>query len=170
MKLSYLQEILFLILLVLLQVLLFNRIVLFGIAVPILYIYFLLKLPIGRNLFFVIISGFLLGLTIDIFVNTPGMNAATTTIAALFRKPILHLIYPREEYDEFIPGLNTGANLFVKFAIIMVLLHHTILFFIESFTFFNLLNTLLRIVFSSALTLLLIFAIDSLMYRKKISE
>lgn len=54
------REILLFVMLVLLQVLLLNRIAVFGLAVPILYIYFLIKLPYGRNRFYVIVSGFLL--------------------------------------------------------------------------------------------------------------
>lgn len=170
MKLSYIYEVILFVTLVLLQVLLLSRISLFGLAAPILYIYFLLKLPIGRNLFFVIISGFLLGLVIDIFLNTPGMNAAATTIVAALRKPIMEMVFSREEYEEFTPGIHSSSAAFVKFSIIIVLLHLTLLFFIESFTFFNLLNTVLRIVLSSALTLVLIFALDMLMYKKKGSE
>jgi len=49
MKLSYLYEIVRFVLLILLQVLLLNRISLFGLATPVLYGYFLLKLPMGRN-------------------------------------------------------------------------------------------------------------------------
>ena len=55
---SILKEIILFVILVLLQVLLFNRIAVFGLAVPILYIYFLIKLPYGRNRFYVIILGF----------------------------------------------------------------------------------------------------------------
>lgn len=170
MKLSYLYEFIAFVLLVLFQVLLLNRISLFGVATPILYIYFLLKLPIGRNLFFVIISGFLLGLVVDIFLNTPGMNAAATTLMAAFRKPFLDMFFSREEYDEYVPGIHAGTASFVKFAVFFVVLHHTLLFFIESFTFFNLPNTLLRIAASSVLTLGLIFTLDSFMYKKKSSE
>ena len=170
MKLSYIYEFFLFVALILLQVLLFNRISLFGLATPILYIYFLLKLPIGRNLFFVIISGFLLGLIIDVFLNTPGMNAAATTIVAALRKPIINMVFDREEYEEFTPGIHSGAGAFIRFTLIIVFLHQTLLFFIESFTFFNILNTVLRILASSALTLVLIIALDSLMYRKKGSE
>ena len=51
MKISYLRELLLFLLLILLQVLLLSRISLFGLATPVLYGYFLLKLPVGRNLF-----------------------------------------------------------------------------------------------------------------------
>ncbi|SFK65059.1 rod shape-determining protein MreD [Proteiniphilum acetatigenes] len=170
MKLSYIYEIVLFVALILLQTLLLNRISLFGIATPVLYIYFLLKLPVGRNLYYVITSAFLMGLIIDIFLNTPGMNAAAITIVAALRKNILGLFFEREGYDDFVPGINTAAGPFVRFTIFMVLLHLTLLFFIESFTLFNLKNTLLRIATSSVITIPLIIALDSLMFRRKAGE
>ncbi len=164
MKLRYIYEFFTFVSVVLMQVLLFNHITLFGYATPILYIYFLIKLPLGRNLFFVIISAFLLGLCVDVFMNTPGMNAAATTLVACFRKPMLSAFSSREDYEDFIPGMYVSSGSFVRFCLFFVVLHLTILFFIESFTLFNLKQTLLRIVSSAALSLILIFAIDSLIF------
>ncbi|MDD3789741.1 MAG: rod shape-determining protein MreD [Petrimonas sp.] len=166
MKIYILYETFLFIVLVLLQVLLFNQISVFSVATPILYIYFLLKLPMGRNLFYVIISGFLLGLVIDIFLNTPGMNAAATTIVAAFRKPLMNVFFAREEYEDFVPSVYTGIGAFIRFTITMVLFHQILLFFIESFTFFNLYSTLIRIGASSVLTIVLIVALDSIMHKK----
>ena len=164
---SIFKEILLFVILVLLQVLLLNRIAVFGLAVPILYIYFLIKLPYGRNRFYVIVSGFLLGIVIDIFLNTPGMNAAATTITATLRSMVLNLFYPKNEYEDLVPGIHTSTAAFVKFTVIMVLLHQTLLFFIEAFTLFNLTSTLIRIGSSSILTIVLILALDSLSIRRE---
>lgn len=170
MKVRYLQEFFLFIFLILLQAILLNRINVFGFATPVLYIYFLLKLPFGRSPFYVIISGFLLGLIIDIFLNTPGMNAAAATMVATFRKPILNLFYDREIFDEFIPGINTGTSQFVKLTVFVVLLHLTLLFFIESFTMFKAVNTIKRIVASSLISILIIISLDVLIYRKRAGE
>lgn len=164
---SIFKEILLFVILVLLQVLLLNRIAVFGLAVPILYIYFLIKLPYGRNRFYVIVLGFLLGIVIDIFLNTPGMNAAATTITATLRSMVLNLFYPKNEYEDLVPGIHTSTAAFVKFTVMMVLLHQTLLFFIEAFTLFNLTSTLIRIGSSSVLTIVLILALDSLSVRRE---
>lgn len=164
---SIFKEILLFVILVLLQVLLLNRIAVFGLAVPILYIYFLIKLPYGRNRFYVIVLGFLLGIVIDIFLNTPGMNAAATTITATLRSMVLNLFYPKNEYEDLVPGIHTSTAAFVKFTVMMVLLHQTLLFFIEAFTLFNLTSTLIRIGSSSILTIVLILALDSLSIRRE---
>lgn len=163
---TIIKEIALFVLMFLLQVLLLNRIALFGIAVPVLYIYFLIKLPIGRNLFYVIISSFLLGLFIDIFLNTPGVNAAATTIVATFRSVILNLFYSKVDFEEHRPGIHNFTFAFVKYAVTIVLFHQVVLFFIESLTLFNLELTLIKIGASSLLTLLIIFAIDAVSIRK----
>ena len=100
---SIFKEILLFVILVLLQVLLLNRIAVFGLAVPILYIYFLIKLPYERNRFYVIVLGFLLGIVIDIFLNTPGMNAAATTITATLRSMVLNLFYQKMSTKTWFP-------------------------------------------------------------------
>ncbi|MFY9597954.1 MAG: rod shape-determining protein MreD [Dysgonamonadaceae bacterium] len=166
MKITFLREMAGFVVLVLLQTLVLNRISVFGVAVPILYIYFLIKLPKNRNLFYVVISGFLMGLIIDIFLNTPGMNAAATTIVATLRKPLMNIFFSKVEYEDFVPSIYTETGAFLRYSVVMVLLHQTLLFFIESFTFFNLTSTLIRIGASSVLTLILIIALDGLMYRK----
>lgn len=166
MKTTFLREMVGFVVLVLLQTLVLNRISVFGVAVPILYIYFLIKLPKNRNLFYVVISGFLMGLIIDIFLNTPGMNAAATTIVATLRKPLMNIFFSKVEYEDFVPSIYTETGAFLRYSVVMVLLHQTLLFFIESFTFFNLTSTLIRIGASSVLTLILIIALDGLMYRK----
>ena len=137
MKLEYLYEVLLFVVLILLQVLVFNQISVFGFATPFLYIYFLLKLPMGRNVFYVIIMGFLMGFIIDVFLNTPGINAAAATLAAVLRKPLLQLFFTREEYENFVPGIYAAPGLFIRFTVIMVLIHQTALFGLETFSLFN---------------------------------
>jgi len=171
MKASVIYEIILSAVLILLQVLLLNQISIFGIGTPILYIYFLVKLPMGSNRFYVITLSFIVGFVIDIFLNTPGMNATATTIVAAFRKPLMNLFFSKDdEFENFVPGIYRSSGAFVRFAVTMVLLHQSLLFFIGSFTFFNLTNTLIRIGASALITLVLIFAIDSLMYKKAASE
>lgn len=165
MKLDYIYEILLFVVLILLQVLLFNQISVFGFATPFLYIYFLLKLPVGRNVFYVIIMGFLMGLIIDIFLNTPGINASALTIVATFRRPMLRLFYAKEEFEDYVPSIYTAPGAFIKFSILAVTIHQTVLYGLESFSLFNPEILLLRWLSSIILTLILIFASDGFMFK-----
>ena len=170
MKLDYLYEILLFAILILLQVLVFNQISIFGLATPFLYIYFLLKLPMGRNVFYVIIMGFLMGIIIDIFLDTPGINATATTLIAAMRKPLLRLFFTKEEFENFVPGIYSALGPFIRFTVLSVVIHQTVLFGLEAFSLFNLNILLLRLVSSILLTLVLIFALDSFRLKKFISE
>ena len=170
MKLDYLYEAFLFVVLILLQVLVFNQISVFGFATPFLYIYFLLKLPMGRNEFYVIIIGFLMGFIIDVFLNTPGINAAATTLVASLRRPFLRLFFTREEFENFVPGIYSATGAFIRFAVIMVLKHQVALFGLESFSLFNPNILLLRLLSSVILTLILVFAMDSFVFKKLISE
>ncbi|MDD3901632.1 MAG: rod shape-determining protein MreD, partial [Dysgonamonadaceae bacterium] len=84
------------------------------------------------------------------------------------REPIIKLIYTRDAYDELTPSINTDSKSFIRLSISLVLLHQILLFLIESFTLFNIELTLLRIVSSSILTLLIIFAVDALFGKKSV--
>lgn len=170
MKTEYIYEVLRFAILILLQVLVFNQISVFGFATPFLYIYFLVKLPMGRNVFYVIIMGFLMGFIIDVFLNTPGINAAATTFVAVLRRPLLRLFFSREEFENFVPGIYSATGPFIRFMVILVVIHQTVLFGLETFSLFNLNILLLRLVTSVVLTLILMLALDSFMYKKFVSE
>lgn len=163
------KDILLFVVLILFQVLLLNRIALFGFATPMLYIYYLIKLPINSNRFYVITSAFLMGLIIDVFLNTPGMNAAAITIVATFRPQILNLFYSKIESENHRPGIYNFTASFIKFVIVVVVLHLLILFFIETITLFNLTTTLMRVGASSLLTSTIIFIVDALFARKDLT-
>ena len=95
MTLVYIKRIMAFIVLVFFQVLVFNHVHLFGYATPFLYIYLLLKLNLGTSRAELLIWGFLLGLAVDIFSNTPGVSAASTTFYALLQPILVRLFTPR---------------------------------------------------------------------------
>lgn len=53
------------------------------------------------------IWAFLLGLTVDILGNTPGMNAAAATVLAFMREPVLRLVTLRDSVEDFEPGIKS---------------------------------------------------------------
>jgi len=156
--------------LVLLQVLVLNQIFFLGYATPFLYIYFLIKLPVGINRNIVVLLGFLLGLIIDMFCNTLGLNAAAATFAAFLRLSVQKLFFEREDFEHIEPKLSSLGGSFIKYVIAMILIHHTALIAIESFSYSDIETMLIRIVLSSALTFILVFAFESFAVKKKSRE
>ncbi|MBK5722781.1 rod shape-determining protein MreD [Dysgonomonas sp. Marseille-P4677] len=155
--------------LVLLQVLVFNEISFLNYGVPFAYIYFIIKLPIGCNRNLTTLLGFILGFVIDIFCNTPGINAAATTLAGFICHSVQNLFFMTDDYNEQTPGIRTLRGAFMKYAIFMTLIHHIILISVESFSYFNIKLVLLRILLSAVLTSILIFAFEGLSLNKKSS-
>jgi rod shape-determining protein MreD len=163
MKKSLLRPVLLFFLLVLLQVWLFNNIHLFGVATPLLYIYFLIKLPVNMNRNTVLLLSALMGLSVDIFEYTLGLNMLTMTLVGFLRYYFLKLFVPEDIFDEFIPSFSTlGKFVFLRYAGALTLIHAFFLFLIESLTLFDPLLLFLRIVSSFILTILIIFAFESL--------
>jgi rod shape-determining protein MreD len=150
-------------LLVFLQVWLFNSIHLFGVATPLLYIYFLIKLPVNMNRNTVLLLSALMGLSVDIFEYTLGLNMLAMTVAGFLRYYFLKLFIPKDAFDEFIPAFSTLGNwVFMRYAGALALIHALFLFSIESLTLLDPLLLFLRIVSSFILTILIIFAFENL--------
>ena len=154
------------ILLVLLQILVLNRISFLSYAIPFFYIYFIIKLPIGINRSLITFLGFLIGLTIDFFANTLGINAAATTLAAFLCRPIQGLFFVTEDFDKMEPKLSLLGPNFMKYAVVIVLIHNIALASIEAFSYFNLTMILYRIILSTLLTSVLIFAVEGFSIKK----
>lgn len=150
--------------LMLAQVLVFNHICLFGIAVPFVFLFVLLRLPVTLSREWCYTIAFLMGLIIDIFSDTMGMNALSCTLFMALRRPVLRLYVMRDdEMANPCPGsASLGFFTYAKYAATMALLYCIFIFTIEAFTFFNILQLSMRILASTLLTSILLIGIDSL--------
>lgn len=158
---TYLKRIEWFMALVLVQVLVLNNVHIAGYATPFIYIYLILKISSGVSRNELVFWGFFLGLTVDIFSNTPGMNAAATTFIAFIRPYLLRLFSPRDNSDEIVPAIKTiGVSPFIKYVITCVLFHHATLLLIDSFSFFDLTFLLIKIGASSLLTIVCVMCIE----------
>lgn len=154
------------IVLVLTQVLFLNQVQFSGFANPYIYILFVMLLPINSQKYVVLISAFLLGLSIDIFSNTLGIHAFATVFVAFIRPLIIGLITNREEDMSDYPGLKqNGLVWFLYYSTLMVLIHHSVFFFVEVFTFANFLETISRILISSVFSIFVIVLSQFIVFR-----
>src|ERR1035437_6022369 len=156
------QNIFRFILLVLFQVLVLNNIQFLGYINPYIYILFILALPVQTPRWFLLLLAFVLGLTIDIFSNTIGMHAFATVFVAFYRDGIVKLFTNIEEGNNPTPSFHTfGVSAYVKYVIVLVLIHHSALFILEAFSFTHFWIMLAKILLSSLVTVLLILGIQS---------
>ena len=89
MNKTIIQFVLLFIVLTLLQVVC-NKIILFDLATPIIFIYLLFRLPINLAKSWVFTIAFMTGLIIDVFGNTAGMNALACTLTSALRLPVFN--------------------------------------------------------------------------------
>lgn len=164
---TILSRIGWLVLLVLLQVLMFNHIHLGGYATPLAYVYFLLILPSNTPHWLYVVSGFVVGLVIDLFTNTPGMAAASLCACGFVTPWLLNAFAPKERDDEeFLPSATTMKwGNFLGFAFSITLLHCVLFFTIEAFTVSAWTTLLLTIGCSTALTFLFVIGFETLRSR-----
>ncbi len=160
------------VLLVLLQGLIFNELNLWkGMAIPYVYILFILLLPLETPRWAELLLGLITGLALDMFTNTVGIHASACVALAYVRPLLLKAIAPRDGYEfgQKASIADFGLNWYLKYAVVLVVIHHTWLFVVEVYSFNGFGFTILRILMSSALTLVLILLTQYLTYPRKSS-
>lgn len=161
MSKTILQFILLCIVLVTAQVVIFNNLVLFSVAVPLVFIYLIISMPVTWSTNASMTIGFLTGLAVDIFSDTQGMNALCCTLLSFMRKGIFHLYVQRDEdLSGQRPSLRTmDKTAYLKFMFSMVLVYCLMIFTVDAFAMFSALRFILCIVSSTLYTFLIIYAI-----------
>jgi rod shape-determining protein MreD len=147
--------------LVLFQVLVINHIRLGGYVHPYIYLVFIMLLPFSTPKWRLLVLGFALGLTVDLFTGTPGLHAGATTLMAFCRPSIIKLVSGNIKFENITePNLGQlGGLWFFRYVLCMVFIHHFALFFLESFSIRLMGQVLLRILLSVPVSIFLIMMI-----------
>jgi rod shape-determining protein MreD len=158
--------------LVLLQVLVINHIRLGGYVHPYIYLIFIMLLPFNTPKWQLLVLGFVLGLTVDLFTGTPGLHAGATTLMAFCRPSIIKLVTGNQKFENITePNLGQlGGIWFLRYVLCMVLIHHFALFLLESFSFRLIGQVLLRLLLSVPVSVFLIMMILYIFKREKKRE
>ena len=154
------------ILLALVQILLFNNIQFSGYVNPYVYIMFILLLPVEIPATLTLFLSFGIGIIIDFYSGSAGMHAFASTFAGFVRPLVLRSISPRDGYSPRAqPSMvNYGFKWFLLYATIIVFVHHSALFFVETFKVMDFIRTLSRTILSALFSLTFIIIIE--FYRK----
>jgi rod shape-determining protein MreD len=149
-------------LLILLQVLLFNNIQFSGYVNPYVYIMFILLLPIEIPSWLLLLLSFATGLIIDFFSGSSGVHTSATVLAGFVRPYILRIVSPKDGYE---PGsdpsmLIYGFRWFLSYTLLVVLIHHTTLFYLEVFRLTEFFRTILRVLLSTLFSITFILLIE----------
>lgn len=140
---------------------------------PYLYFLFILWLPFGINRLSITLLGFILGFILDLFSNTPGLHAAACGLMAYIRPSILNLLLAQEASEEVHkePSVGTmgwGPYLFYVFALTFI--HHFYLVLLEWLEFGSFTYFLGKVIFTTTMSVLLIFLVELIMNRRKLKR
>ena len=158
---SFMRRLLTLFLLAMLQVLFLNRIALFGYVTPLFYIWMIARFDSSMRRWAILLWSFFLGLVIDMFSGTPGLNAASATLLAMFQPGLVKLFVPLERHEVLLPGTaSMGGRSFSGYLILAILLHHTVYFILRSIPLGDWPVLALKVALSSLLTFVFMLVAD----------
>ena len=163
MNSSLLLNIFRFIVLIALQVLVFNNIKLFGYLDPFPYVLFIILYPVNSNRSLFLLMSFLLGLTLDMFGDTGGIHATACLILAYIRPSIFKFSFGLSYEYQTIKIAEKISYDRISFIVISVFIHHFLIYMLELLRFGLILDiflrTLLNTIFTTIVCILTIFLI-----------
>lgn len=157
------SRLLWMLLLLALQVLLFNHVHLLGYATPLACVYFLFLFPLNTSRTGILLWSFVLGLLVDVFSDTPGVTAASLTLVALVQPPLLRRIAPEDSVEDAVLSFRTlGRWVYVRYVAFLTLIFHVVYSLLDYFSFFHVLDMLYGALGSWLLSLAFCLAFESL--------
>lgn len=155
------------IVLLFLQIFVFNNINFSGYINPYLYITFVFIFPLSKNRFAFLLLAFLYGLTIDFFSDTGGIFAFSLLCIAYLRLLFIRIFFKKTELDYLLFNLHSEQfGQVFNYVVTLTVIHHFILISLDNFSFNNLGMVFLNTLYSSIFTLVLYF-LGSYIFRKK---
>ena len=155
--------------LLLLQVLVVDNVRLGYYIHPYVYVLYIFMLPFNVPNWQLLLAGFSMGMAVDLFNGTPGLNAAATVFMSFVRPFVINAMTRRKDINENDePSLsNMGASRFLVYALILLLVHNIVLFTLEAFSFKLIGVVFLQTLLSVFSSLMLIFIILLLFKKTK---
>ncbi|MFN3381404.1 MAG: hypothetical protein ACK41O_18230 [Runella zeae] len=119
---------------VLLHIFVARHLVLFDYAFCFIYVGAVLFLPVEINTTALLFIGFLTGITIDSFGNTLGLHAIPTLLLVYLRPIVIRyqLSQKLAEGRFRISIKELGLSAFLSYTVLLISVHHIVLFFLEA--------------------------------------
>ena len=140
--------------LVALQIFVFNRIDIAGKFTPVIYPIFVLFYPFYRNQYVFLFSSFFIGITIDAFLGTWGINAFATTLIAYFRTLIFKT--STEVSSDIFSFQNLMWSQFLFYIFSSMIVHQLLVQSIEFFKLSRFFEVFFNIIISSLISIVFV--------------
>ncbi len=151
------------------QVLVLKNLVIFGTAFCFLYILYILLLPINVKTVQTLLIAFVLGMGVDLFYDTIGVHTASVLMLAFVRKRWIQAITPTGGYDDDLQPslLNLGIGWFFIYSFPMILIHHTLFFYIENIGTNLFLSVVQKVIASAIFVFIMSIIVQLLFYSRR---
>ena len=153
--------------LVLLQVIVCSNINFLGDLNPFVYVIFILLYPVTKNRLLYVFLSFLLGFTIDIFLDSGGMHAAASVVIAYIRPLFLKFSFGAAHDYQSIKFSNTDFSQRIVYFLFLIVIHHFILFSLVLFDQNKIVLIIEQALYSSIFTLIICLLLTSLFSKKE---
>ena len=150
----------------LLQVFLFDQLQLLGVCHPYIYILCLLMMPITLSHSADMMIGAVVGLIMDIFCNSLGVHTAAC-IFVMFIRPYLigAIVNDKDRLNEQISLRALGMEALLRYVVILVVVHHFIVFLLAAWSWSHIGFVLMETIVSSLITISVIIGYNALRFR-----
>lgn len=154
--------------LILIQVLICNQMNYLGYLNPFVYVLFILLYPVVSNRFQFLIWCFVMGIIIDLFLDTGGAHAAACVTIAYIRPIFLKFVFGAAyEYQAIRFGETEIVTRLTYFAL-LIIIHHSILLSLLYFDFSKM-NLIISNTLSSSLFTLILALLLNVLFSSKTS-
>jgi len=136
---------------------------------PYLYFLFILWMPFKTGRLSLLFISFLFGLSLDLFLQTPGLHAAPCLLIAYLRPFIINMLVPRETKELSLGSpsrITMGVAPYILYVVVLTFMHHLYLVFLEWMYFGNILYFFGKVFFTTLVSLVLIL-ITELLFAKR---
>ena len=153
-------------LLLLVQVLLMDKIALWGMLTPMLYLLYILTLPFRTPRWLVVLLGFVMGFCVDCFSGIMGVHAAATTFVAFLRPLVINLIPAKSTMEEHLRPILWDMHFgwFALYSLSMAFIHQFLLCFFDAFSLSGFFHLLWVSLLNALFTTVVIFIAQCLFY------
>ncbi|HTD92892.1 MAG TPA: hypothetical protein VK644_03735 [Chitinophagaceae bacterium] len=137
--------------------------------VPYIYYLFILWLPFSVSRIGLLFIGFITGMALDYFTNTPGLHAAACVLIAYVRPFLINILTPKDpsEFNYREPSPRAmGWTPYLVYVLVLTFLHHGYLTVLEWLSFGSFFDLLIKVVATTAISMLLIITTELLFTRK----
>lgn len=137
------------------QIIVFNNMNFLGYISPFPYILFIILYPVNSNKSGLLLASFFLGLIMDMFSNSGGIHTTACLILAYYRPYLFRFSFGLSYEYQTVKLNDVLTPERFSFILLSVVIHHFVLFVLEAFKISFFLDVLFRTLLSTLFTIII---------------